>query len=111
MVEGVRQRLDELEEMRAHTVSAVTYPPLLLIEPLQLLLLGAQLLFQLPAASLESLCVLPNQRRRQRVPHPAPIVPSLVSTHLNSPAGPQIPFHVKTLPVKPQTSVTHLLPQ
>jgi hypothetical protein len=84
MVEGVRQRQAELEELRAHDVSTVAYLPLLLIESLQLLLLGAQLLFQLPAASLESLCVLPSWRRRQWVLHSARLVSSLVSMHLNS---------------------------
>ena len=82
MVEGVRQRQAELEELRAHDVSTVAYLPLLLIE--SLLLLGAQLLFQLPAASLESLCVLPSWRRRQWVLHSARLVSSLVSMHLNS---------------------------
>lgn len=84
MVKGERQRQDDLEELRAHRGSAMTYPLLLLIESLQFLLLGAQLPFQLPASSLESLCILPNQRRRRWVQHPAPLVSSLVSMHLNS---------------------------
>lgn len=84
MVEDGRQRQDELEELRAHEVSTVAYLPLLLIESLQLLLLGTQFLFQLPAASLESLCVLPSRRRRQWVLHPARLVSNLLSMRLNS---------------------------
>lgn len=74
----------ELDALRGHGFCALTYPALLLSETLQLLLLGAQLLFQLPTAGLEPLCVLSSQQRRQWVLHPAHLAFSLGRTHVNT---------------------------
>lgn len=74
----------ELDALKGHGVCAVTYPALLLDETLQLLLLGAQLLFQLPTAGLKPLCVLPSQQIRQWVLHPAHLAFSLGRMHVNT---------------------------
>lgn len=111
VAEGVGGRgKDELDELRDQGVCAVTHPALLLDETFQLLLLGAQLLFQLSTAGLEPLCVLPSQKRRQWVLHPAHPTYSLGSMHLNSfiSWASLIAFHFEVHPLKPQASVTHL---